>query len=209
MSDDDTDQIPREIKLHQRTRTLELSFNDGSHHMLSAEYLRVYSPAADNRVDLDRGVMATGKEQVAITKVTPMGNYAIRLTFSDGHSGGVYSWRNLYELGAQQEANWQAYLDWLEKKGLKRKIDSGGGTIKIVYFAKLVDRLGRDSEDADLPASVTDVGSLLAWLRRRGGDWDKFLKDDAVKVTINREFVTLASPLTSGDEVAIVPSHPH
>ena len=209
MSDDDTDQIPREIKLHQRTHTLELTFNDGSHFMLPAEYLRVYSPAADNRVDIDRGVMATGKEQVAITKVTPMGNYAIRLTFSDGHSGGVYSWRNLYELGKQQDANWQAYLDWLAKKGLQRKTEGGGGTIKLIYFAKLVDRLGRASEEADLPESVSDVGALLGWLRRRGGHWDKFLKDDAVKVTINREFATLDSALASGDEVAIVPSHPH
>ncbi len=209
MSDADTDQIPREIKLHQRTRTLELTFNDGSHFMLSAEYLRIYSPGADNQVDLERSVMATGKEQVAVTKVTPMGNYAVRLTFSDGHTSGVYSWRKLYELGKQEDANWQAYLAWLDRKGLHRKVDAAGGTIKLLYFAKLVDRLGRASEDAELPGSVADVESLLAWLRRRGGAWDTYLKDEAVRVTINREFAIPASRLASGDEVAIVPSHPH
>ncbi len=208
MSDEETDHIPTEIKLHQRTRNLELTFNDGSNAKLSAEYLRVYSPAAENRVDLDRGVMATGKENVAITKVTPVGNHAIRLTFSDGHKDGVYSWRNLYELSRKHDANWEAYLKWLENKKLGRRTE-GGGRIRLVFFAKLVDRLGTASEEADLPGSVSTVGALLAWLRGRGGDWDVYLKDDAVSVTVNREFATLASAVVPGDEVAIVPSHPH
>ncbi len=208
MSDDEFDHIPTEIKLHQRTRNLEVTFNDGSNAMLSSEYLRVYSPAAENRVDLDRGVMATGKENVAITKVTPVGNHAIRLTFSDGHKDGVYSWRNLYELSRKHETNWEAYLKWLEDKRLGRSTE-GGGKIRLVFFAKLVDRLGRVSEEADIPGSVSDVGALLAWLRRRGGDWDTYLKDEAVRVTVNREFATLDSALAPGDEVAIVPSHPH
>ena len=201
--------IPSEIKLHQRTRALELTFGDGSRFMLPAEYLRVYSPAADNKVDLERGVMATGKEHVSITKVMPVGNYAVRLSFSDGHDGGVYSWKTLYELGKTQEENWQDYLDWLEDKGVERETEGGGGTIRIIYFAKLVDRIGRGSEQAEIPQSVTDVASLLAWLRKRGGNWDTFLKDDDVRVTVNRQFASLDSGLKSGDEVAIVPSHPH
>ena len=209
MSEENSNPIPSEIKLHQRTRTLELTFGDGAHFMLSAEYLRVYSPAADNMVDMQRGVMATGKEKISITRVTPVGNYAIRLAFSDGHDAGIYSWQMLYDLGTKQDGNWQAYLDWLTKKGLEREQAGGGGTIRIIYFAKLVDRIGRGSEQADLPQSVTDVGSLLAWLRKRGGNWDTFLRDDDVRVTVNREFASLDSGLKSGDEVAIVPSHPH
>ena len=209
MSEENSNPVPSEIKLHQRTRTLELTFGNGSHFMLSAEYLRVYSPAADNQVDLQRGMMATGKERISITKVTPVGNYAIRLTFSDGHDAGVYSWQTLYELGTKQDANWQTYLDWLDQKDLEREPAGGGGTIRIIYFAKLVDRIGRGSEKADIPQTVTDVGSLLAWLRKRGGNWNTFLKDDDVRVTVNREFASLDSGLKSGDEVAIVPSRPH
>jgi DUF971 family protein/molybdopterin converting factor small subunit len=207
MTEESTGPIPSEIKLHQRTRTLELTFGDGSHFMLPAEYLRVYSPAADNKMAMEHGEMVTGKERVAITKMTPVGNYAVRLTFDDGHIGGVYSWETLYELGQYQAERWQAYLGWLQSKGRERKAEDGPH-LKLLYFVKLVERLGRDAEELDVPASVTQVGELLAWLRRRGGNWQTFLKDQDVQVTVNRKFASLDTPLASGDEVAIVPSHP-
>ena len=73
---------------------------------------------------------------------------------------------------------------------------------------RLVERLGRDEEEVEAPASVTQVGELLAWLRQRGGHWHTYLKDQDVQVTVNRKFASLDTPLASGDEVAIVPSHP-
>lgn len=207
MSDEQTGHIPSEIKLHQRTRTLELTFNDGSHFLLPAEYLRVYSPAPESQAARDRGEMVTGREDVSITRITPVGNRAIRLSFNDGHDQGVYYWQTLYELGNRQEENWQAYLTWLDGKGYERKTQ-GGGQIKILYFGKLVERLGRGAEDVEIPATVTDVGALLAWLRKRGGDWDRHLKSEGVTVTVNREFAQSDTSIRSEDEVAIVPAHP-
>lgn len=207
MSDEQTGQIPSEIKLHERTHTLELTFGDGSHFLLPAEYLRVYSPAPESQAALERGEMVTGRENVSITRITPVGNRAIRLSFNDGHDQGVYHWQTLYELGKKQDANWQAYLAWLHENGYQRRTE-GGGQIKILYFGKLVERLGRDAEDVEIPGTVSDIGSLLAWLRKRGGHWDTYLKDEGVTVTVNREFAVPDTPLRSEDEVAIVPAHP-
>lgn len=75
---------------------------------------------------------------------------------------------------------------------------------KILYFAQLVEKLGLPSETVALPATVTDVRSLLAWLRTRGGQWEKLLADDAVRVTVNRQFVNLDTPITGDVEVGIV-----
>jgi len=208
VSDEHTGEIPSEIKLHQRTSTLELTFGDGSHFLLPAEYLRVYSPAPESQAALDRGEMVTGRENVSITRITPVGNRAIRLSFNDGHDQGVFHWQTLYELGKRQEENWQAYLAWLQEKGYKRKTEGGGGQIKILYFGKLVERLGRGAEDVEIPETVTDVGSLLAWLRKRGGHWDTYLRNEGVTVTVNREFADPVTPIRSEDEVAIVPAHP-
>ncbi|HYA38635.1 MAG TPA: MoaD/ThiS family protein [Candidatus Methylomirabilis sp.] len=79
---------------------------------------------------------------------------------------------------------------------------------KILYFAILVDRLGRASEETALPASVTDVRTLLAWLRRRGDNWNRALADNAVRVTINRQIVALDSPVDDNAEIAIVSMRP-
>jgi DUF971 family protein/molybdopterin converting factor small subunit len=208
MSDDDTP-YPTEIKLHQRTRTLELAFGDGASFMLPAEYLRVYSPSADTQLERERGRWVAGREQVAITRITPVGNYAIRLSFDDGHDTGVYSWQTLYELGSAQEQNWRAYLDGLQAQGVARRAQAGGPRLRLLYFARLVDRLGRSGEEIEAPASVSTVAALLDWLRQRGGHWATFLKDQDVRVTVNREFAAPERPVHDGDEVAIVPSHPH
>ena len=199
---------PTEIKLHQRTQVLELKYGDGAAFMLPAEYLRVYSPDDDGEVDFHLGRVPTGKEQIAITSITPVGNRAIRLDFDDGHQTGPFSWGALYELGERRSELWSHYLKRLEKKGYQRRIDASGGRLKLLYFAKLVERVGRGGEEVDLPRSITDVGELLAWLRERGGAWALYLADDQVKVTVNRAFARPDTPLADGDEVAIVPSHP-
>ncbi len=194
--------VPTEVKLHRRTRLLEITFGDGSHFELPVEYLRVFSPAA-----LMSGELVKGKENVAITRILPEGNRGIRPHFNDGHDQAVYTWETLYDLGRNYAEKWQLYLQRLRDSGYERNTDAGI-RIKILYFAKLMERLGRGSEDVRLPESVTDVGGLLAWLRERGGNWDEHLQDNLVKVTVNREFTTPESTFQEGDELAIVPSHP-
>ena len=112
---------PTEISLHQASRRLELTFDDGIHGQLSCEFLRVFSPSAEVRGHgAGQEVLQTGKEEVNIDAIEPVGNYAVRLIFSDGHDTGLYSWDYLYELVLNQASMWQAYLDKLAAAGITR-----------------------------------------------------------------------------------------
>jgi DUF971 family protein len=114
--------IPTEIKLHQKSRILELHFDDGSRFELSCEFLRVHSPSAEVRGHgPGQAVLQLGKEDVNITEIEPVGNYAVRLVFDDGHNSGIYSWDYLYELGRFRDRYWMSYLDALERAGHARK----------------------------------------------------------------------------------------
>jgi len=113
---------PTEIKLHQKSRVLEISFADGNTFQLPCEFLRVYSPSAEVRGHgPGQEVLQTGKKEVGITHIEPVGTYAIQLVFSDGHDTGIYSWDLLYELGLNQEALWQEYLARLTQSGASRE----------------------------------------------------------------------------------------
>jgi DUF971 family protein len=113
---------PTDINLHQQSRILEVSFEDGSHFELPCEYLRVYSPSAEVQGHgPGQEVLQVGKENVNITAIEPVGNYAIKLEFDDGHNTGIYSWDTLYILGKGKEEMWADYLERLEKAGHKRK----------------------------------------------------------------------------------------
>jgi DUF971 family protein len=113
---------PTEINLHQKSRVLELTFDDGSHFNLPCEYLRVYSPSAEVRGHgPGEEVLQLGKENVNIVQIEPVGSYAVCLHFDDGHNTGIYSWDTLYNLGKHQDALWREYLTRLEKAGHKRK----------------------------------------------------------------------------------------
>jgi len=117
--------IPTEIKLHQQSRLMEISFDDGSHFKLPYEYLRVYSPSAEVRGHgPGQETLQTGKRDVLIQTLDAVGNYGVKPTFSDGHDSGIYSWDTLYELGRDYEANWQNYLARLEAEGGSRDVDS-------------------------------------------------------------------------------------
>jgi DUF971 family protein len=117
--------IPTEITLHKKSCTLELSFDNGDHFQLPAEFLRVYSPSAEVRGHgPGQETLQTGKRKVEITALDAVGNYAVQPTFSDGHNTGIYSWDLLYDLGANQEALWADYLARLEQAGASRDIDS-------------------------------------------------------------------------------------
>lgn len=114
---------PTDIKLHQKSRLLEISFDDGATYQLPCEYLRVYSPSAEVRGHgPGQEVLQLGKEGVNITAIEPVGTYAVKLEFDDGHNTGLYSWQTLYDLGANQEALWQDYLDRLAEAGHQRKV---------------------------------------------------------------------------------------
>lgn len=112
---------PTEITLHKDRRSLSVSFDNGERCSLPAEYLRVKSPSAEvqGHSPAERKTVG-GKRNVAITSVEPIGNYAVRLVFDDGHSTGIYSWGYLLELAHKQDANWAAYLDELAAKNLSR-----------------------------------------------------------------------------------------
>ena len=112
---------PREIVHVRQERLLKIDFDDGSSFALPAEYLRVQSPSAEvqGHGPADRKTVG-GKRNVGIEHVEPVGNYAVRLIFDDGHSTGIYSWSYLHELGREREQRWKAYLDDLDAKGLGR-----------------------------------------------------------------------------------------
>ena len=117
--------IPTEIKLHQQSKLMEISFADGANFKLPFEYLRVYSPSAEVRGHgLGEETLQTGKRDVNITNLAAVGNYAVQPTFSDGHDSGIYSWDLLYDLGYNYDPYWQAYLTRLEAAGENRDVDS-------------------------------------------------------------------------------------
>ena len=107
--------FPVDIKLHQQSRKLELEFDDGVRCEMSCELLRVYSPSAEVRGHSpDQAVLQTGKEDVNISAIEPVGNYAVKLIFDDGHDTGLYTWDYLYDLGTRCDEYWQSYLDALD-----------------------------------------------------------------------------------------------
>ena len=113
--------IATEIRIRRATKCLDVAFDDGSRVSLPAEYLRVESPSAEvqGHAPHERRLVA-GKREVNIAEVEPIGNYAVRIRFSDGHDTGIYSWTLLHQLGAEHAERWAAYLAALESKGLTR-----------------------------------------------------------------------------------------
>lgn len=112
---------PTDIKLRTQSRILEVLFDDGSRFELPFEYLRVYSPSAEvTGHGAGEGILQTGKESVGICGIEPVGNYALRLKFDDGHDTGLYSWTLLHELGRSREAKWKRYLERCAEAGVVR-----------------------------------------------------------------------------------------
>ena len=112
---------PTEIKLHQKSRVLEISFADGKTFRLPCEFLRVYSPSAEVRGHgPGQEVLQTGKRMVEIARIEPVGSYAVQLAFSDGHDTGIYSWGLLYDYGMRQDEMWRHYLKRMDEAGASR-----------------------------------------------------------------------------------------
>ena len=113
---------PKEIKLHQESKLLEIIFDNETECMLSCEFLRVHSPSAEVQGHSpEQAVLQTGKEDVNISNITPVGNYAIKIHFSDGHDTGLYSWEYLHNLAKNYEQLWLEYIGKLDAAGFKRK----------------------------------------------------------------------------------------
>ncbi|HVS24483.1 MAG TPA: DUF971 domain-containing protein [Gammaproteobacteria bacterium] len=114
---------PTEIKYHKRSRELEVRFDDGLAGRLSAEYLRVHSPSAEVKGHAaGEGVLVTGKETVGIARIEPVGRYAVKLVFDDGHDTGLYTWAVLYELLSERDRKWARYLERLAQAGQSRQV---------------------------------------------------------------------------------------
>ncbi|HUW26808.1 MAG TPA: DUF971 domain-containing protein [Gallionella sp.] len=117
---------PTEIKLHQQSRLLEITFDDGAGYRLPYEFLRVYSPSAEV-VGHGRGqeTLQLGKKNVGVREVSPIGSYAMKIVFDDGHDSGLYTWEYLRELGERQTGLWQTYLDRMNAAGESREPPAG------------------------------------------------------------------------------------
>lgn len=198
---------PTEINLHQKSRLLEIAFSDGFRFNYPCEYLRVFSTAAEVKV-MDKPVH--GKQMVNISMLDPQGSYALKITFDDGHDTGIYSWSTLHELGKNYQANWQGYLKRLEQHNLSRgdaRVTDAEGKviIKLLYFIELAGISGKNEEEVTVPESVTNVETLLAWMRKRGERWKEPFADNRLQVTVNKQFSEPYTLIEHGDEVAFVP----
>jgi DUF971 family protein len=112
---------PTEINLHQVSRVLDIVFDDGASFSLPVEYLRVYSPSAEVRGHgPGQEVLQVGKREVNISSIEPVGVYAVKFTFTDGHNTGIYSWDYLHELGLKHAQNWKTYLARMERAKASR-----------------------------------------------------------------------------------------
>ena len=147
--------LPQSITLHGASRVLELGYADGVVHRLPFELLRVYSPSAEVQGHgPGQEVLQTGKREVSITNLEPVGNYALKPFFSDGHESGLFTWTYLYELGAKQDALWADYLARLQAAGVDRDqpmpSKSSGGSCGTGG--------GCGSSNAEAPAASTGGG---------------------------------------------------
>ena len=117
-----THPLPTDIIYHQQRHELEIAFDDGARFHLPAELLRVYSPSAEVRGHWGQGAkLEVDKQDVAILEMHPVGQYAVKIVFDDGHASGLFDWRYLYDLGRKQAVYWTQYLDRLREKGHVRK----------------------------------------------------------------------------------------
>lgn len=116
------DLLPTEITLHQQSKHLEIAFSDGVRYRLPYEFLRVHSPSAEVRGHSPgQEVLQVGKKNVAVRDIQPVGSYALKIAFDDGHDTGLYTWEFLYNLGKHQNKLWQDYLDRLTAAGASRE----------------------------------------------------------------------------------------
>ena len=202
MTEPSTPVTPTAIKLHRKSRLLEIAFSDNMRFLYPCEYLRVLAHEPKGQGS-DKPVY--GKRLVEITHIEPQGTTTLQLEFDDGFSCS-YAWEDLHALGTDYERNWEDYLQALQDHGLDRgDAAAGKARIKLLYFIQLAKLTGRDEEEVELPDTVTHVESLLVWLCSRKPGWEESFAPGKVQVTVNRHFAEPYTLVEDGDEVAIVP----
>lgn len=198
---------PSSITLHKRSRVLEIAFDDGAEFGLSCEYLRAFSPSAEVKVDRMLERELPSHAGVSITAIEPVGSYAVRLRFDDGHDTGVYSWETLYALGRDHDQNWAAYRGGGAPSTPATTVPLGRpaklNPTHLLYFGGLPDTLGRTADDFVLPADVDTVETLLRWLESRSSTWRETLATSGLEVTVNKAFANEQTPVGEGDEVSL------
>lgn len=193
--------VPTQIKLHQKSRLLEVHFNDQTSYKLPCEYLRVYSPSAEVRAAKNRGETVVGKEHVSINSIEPVGQYAIRLAFDDGHDSGIFSWKTLKNLGENYSNYWQDYVQQLAR--VQTEMRQAGDKINVLFFIGLVDELGCKKLELDFGDETKTVEDVLNQLRQRFES--SLLQTELLTITVNKQFVLPSQLLHPGDEIALVP----
>lgn len=193
--------VPTQIKLHQKSRLLEVHFNDQTSYKLPCEYLRVFSPSAEVKAAKNRGETIVGKERVSIDSIDPVGQYAVRLIFDDGHDSGIYSWKTLKNLGENYSNYWQDYVQQLAQ--LQTRIKQAEGKIRVLFFVGLVDEVGCDNLELDLGDETKTVEDVVKLLRQRFES--SLLQTELVTITVNKQFVQASHKIYPGDEIALVP----
>jgi len=193
--------VPTQIKLHQKSRLLEVHFNDQTSYKLPCEYLRVYSPSAEVRAAKNRGETIVDKQQVSISGIEPVGQYAVRLIFDDGHDSGIYSWKTLKDLGENYSRYWQDYVQRITH--LQTRIRQAGDKIRVLFFVALVDEVGCESLELDLGDENKTVEDVLNQLRQKFAS--SLLQAELLTVTVNKQFVQASQLLYAGDEIALAP----
>ncbi len=119
-----TTPVPTAIRLHRKTRVLEVAWPDGTRFDLPCEYLRAFSPSAElYGHGLQEPMLVGGKREVNVARIDPVGRYAIKLVFDDGHDTGIFSWELLRQLGERQDVNWARYLARMDAHGMSRDIN--------------------------------------------------------------------------------------
>jgi len=195
--DNQTAEMPTGIKLHKVSRYLEVSYASGESFNLPFEYLRAFSPAAEEKVGRQISGEIPDKPDVNISAINPVGSYAIQIVFDDGHETGIYSWARLYDIALNVKS------DWEDRDQTTSEEHQDERTITILYFAALARRLGLESETITLAEDVKTIDDLIPWLMTRRGEWKKALAE-TLKITVNRRFVGMADLIRDGDEIALV-----
>lgn len=195
-------QTPTGIRLHKKSRYLEIIYGNGDRYNLPFEYLWVFSPAAEEKTNHSSRRPDSEQKDVNIKTITPLGSYALQIAFDDGQETGIYSWARLYDMSINLQRDWGDREIAARLSAAEDDDNMGERTITILYYNALANRLGLDSETITLPKEIVTIGDLIPWLMTRRGEWGKALAEK-MKITVNRLSVGLQDRIRDDDEIAL------
>ena len=195
-------QTPTGIRLHKKSRYLEIIYGNGDRYNLPFEYLWVFSPAADKKTNAPSSQPGSEKKDVNISAITPLGSYALQIAFDDGQETGIYSWARLYDMAINLQRDWEDREIAASSDATADDDNTGERTITILYYNALANRLGLDSETITLPKEIVTIGDLIPWLMTRRGEWGEALAEK-LKITVHRLAVGLQDRIRDDDEIAL------